>query len=124
MRCMASKYSSVDEMIELCRCRRFVSLLTKMSQIWIIFKFSGPRAQGVGAMGSEPGPLEVPTPGTPSENEQCDLYFDDAKYLALFQKRNIFPLSYPAVEPSGRKFLLKIAIKNIFQIRLHNTVKF
>ena len=47
-----------------------------------IFGPTGPR--GGGGMGSEPGPLDVPSPGTPSENEQYDLYFDDAKYLALF----------------------------------------
>ena len=44
------------------------------------FQIFGPT--GGGGVGSEPGPLDVPSPGTPSENEQYDLYFDDVKYLA------------------------------------------
>ena len=101
---MASKYSSTDEMIELFCLRGFVSLLTKMSQIWRIFKFSGPRGGGGGGG----------TPSTPSENEQYDLYFDDAKYLALFQKCNIFPLSYPTTSMSEIE-VMSFCLGNIYK---------
>ena len=91
MRYMPSKYSSIDEMIIIILFTWICIIVNENVTNLDNFQIFGPTGGEGGGMGSEPGPLDVPSPGTPSENEQYDLYFDDAKYLALFQKCNIFP---------------------------------